>query len=165
MDKSLYILAQFDNETQKALHGYYETLVSSGITGTQTKDIPYHFTLGCYPCDMEPRLLEHINAATADLSGVTVRFDHIGLFGLNVLFFAPNVTRELLELRERFMLPGAIDEFTWSPHVTLLIDEPDNILKALPIMVRHLKPLAAHINVIGLYEFFPKRLIKQFILI
>ena len=162
MDKALYVLAQFDNETQKTLLGYYRTLVDIGITGTQTKDIPYHFTLGRYPCGMEPRLLEHLNAVTADLSGITVSFDHIGLFGLNVLFLAPNVTHDLPELHERLALPGGNDEFPWTPHATLLIDEPQTIVRALPIVAESLKPLTARIDKIGFYEFFPKRLIREY---
>ena len=164
MDKALYILTELDVKTQHILSGYYESLVSQGLTGTQTKNIPYHISLGRYPCEMESQLVRHLGEVTANQREIPVRFDHIGLFGLNVLFFAPNVTHELLSIHDRLMLPGAIDEFTWFPHVTLLIDEPDNILKALPITVGQLTPLAAQINVIGLYEFFPKKLIKQFIL-
>jgi len=50
----------------------------------------------------------------------------------------------------------------WAAHATLLIDEPDVILKALPIVAENFKPFKARIESIALYEFFPKRLIKTY---
>ena len=162
MDKALYVLAEFDKETQETLRGYYETLVSSGIIGTQTKDIPYHFTLGIYPIEDEAGISDKLDSICADVSGITVRFGHIGLFGLNVLFLAPNVTRELLELHDRLSFENSIEQFPWTPHATLLIDEPETIVKALPLVVEQLQPLTARIDKIGFYEFFPKRLIREY---
>jgi len=161
MDKALYVLAELDDQTQKTLSGYYEKLVQNGFPGTQTKEIPYHLTMGSYPCDMERKLTGWLDEKIADMSGVTLLFDHIGLFGLNVLFLAPNVTHELLTLKEAITFDGTIDEFPWAAHATMLIDTPENILRALPV-VADMLPLEARIDSIGLYEFFPKRGIKKY---
>ena len=47
--KEVSLLAKFDDKTQDILAGYYDILLQHGFIGTQTKGIPYHFTLG-FPC-------------------------------------------------------------------------------------------------------------------
>ena len=162
MDKALYVLAQFDDDTQEILCRYYENLVSHGITGTQTKDIPYHFTMEIYPVEAKGLLQHGLDSICTDIAGITIRFDHIGLFGLNVLFLAPEVTHELLDFHDRLAVESSAEQFPWTPHVTLLIDEPQTVLKALPVIAESLKPLTVRIDRIGLYEFFPKRLVREY---
>jgi len=49
----------------------------------------------------------------------------------------------------------------WTAHATLLLGEPETILKALPIVVENFKPFEAQIESVALYEFFPARLIME----
>ncbi|MDD4680983.1 MAG: 2'-5' RNA ligase, partial [Clostridia bacterium] len=51
--------------------------------------------------------------------------------------------------------------YNWTAHATLLIDEPEKILKALLIVAKNFKPFKARIESIGLYEFFPMRFINE----
>jgi hypothetical protein len=46
-------------------------------------------------------------------------------------------------------------------HMTLLIDEPKNILKILPKVMENYKGIAGKIKYISLYEFPPVRFIKR----
>ena len=52
-DKFLYLLAQFDEETQVTFNGYNDILQQNGFVGKQTKNIPYHITLGKKDIDCE----------------------------------------------------------------------------------------------------------------
>ncbi|MDR1704258.1 MAG: 2'-5' RNA ligase [Clostridiales bacterium] len=164
-EKSLFLIAVFDDETQKTLAGYYDVLRRNGFTGSQTKDIPYHITLGNRDTACEEQLINKMDNICAETNSIKIMMSHIGLFGLNVLFIAPNMNTELLTLQRLLFFP----EYTsgchhWAAHATLLIDEPDKILKALPDAAGCFKPFEARIVKVALYEFFPIRFIKEFIL-
>ncbi len=131
-------------------------LLRSGIVGRQTPDIPYHITLGAFLVARRQEVYNILEQVSRDLSAFTVDFNHIGLFGLKVLFLAPDVNRELLELQRYFD-----DGHPWTAHATLLVDEPDMVLKALPIVADHFKSLQARIESIGLYEVLPTRCVCE----
>ena len=75
-------------------------------------------------------------------------------FCSEVLFAAPDASKELLALKEIFC--GDTD---LTPHTTLLIDNPDSILKALPAVMEDFSPFRGKITSLHLYEFFPARYI------
>lgn len=164
-DKNLYLLAKFDDETQNKLTGYYDILTKHGFIGNQTKNIPYHFTLGSCGVDCETELLIKLNEICLKTKCFDINFAYIGLFGLNVLFIAPNMNFELQELQNNFFSDCGHGYHSWSAHATLLIDEPQTILKALPIIANNFKPFKARIESLALYEFFPARFINEFKLI
>jgi len=164
IDKFFSVLAQFDNKTQKKLNGYYNILRQNGFIGNQTKNIPYHFTLGKMDVDCEEQLIDKLNAIHINTDCIDIHFSHIGLFGLNVLFIAPNMNHELLTLQQNLFPHCGNGAYTWTAHTTLLIEEPENILKALPIVAKNFKPFIARIEHIVIYEFFPMRLVKEFAL-
>ena len=58
-DKALYVLAGYDDETEKTLSGIQHKLYDLGFSGVQTKNIPMHFTLGSYAADREEELNIH----------------------------------------------------------------------------------------------------------
>jgi len=160
-DKSLYLLAQFDAETEKVLSNYYKILQQNGLVGRQTKNITYHFTLGSYKINEENRIIVELESICNKTSVIDLRLDHIGIFGLNVLFVEPNMNFELLSLQKSFFNNCGNGYHSWSAHATLLIDEPENILKSLRIITKEFKPMHTRIESIGLYEFFPMRFIKS----
>lgn len=163
-DKYLYLLAQFDKKTQETLTGYYDILRQNGFTGNQTKDIPYHFTLGKIDVECEKQLIEDLDKICANTACIDIHLSHIGLFGLNVLFIAPDMNFELLTLQQKLFPRCGSGAYNWTAHATLLIDEPEKILKALPILAKNFRPFIARIESIGLYEFFPTLFIKEFTL-
>ncbi|MDR1693350.1 MAG: 2'-5' RNA ligase [Oscillospiraceae bacterium] len=158
----LCLLAQFDEATQERLAGYYGILRQNGFEGTQTKEIPYHFTLGKKEVRSEAQLAEELEKLCAGIDRIDIHLSHLGLFaGAGVLFAAPDMNFELLTLQQRFYPHCGNGAYNWTAHATLLIDEPETIIRALPIAVKCFSPFIARIERIGLYEFFPMRFIKE----
>ena len=82
-----------------------------------------------------------------------VCFAHIGIFtGGKVLFIAPDKDTALIALKEKFG-----PSFDWVPHTTMLIDEPENIYKALPMVVKEFSSFHGKVTCLHLYEFWPTR--------
>ena len=160
-EKALYLIAIFDNQTQNILTGYYEILLQNGFVGNQTKDIPYHFTLGSRGIDYEEQMVNELDKICSETICININLAYIGLFGLKVLFIAPNMNFELQKLQNSFFDNCGNGYHYWAAHATLLLDEPHTILKALPIVADKFKPFKAQIESIALYEFFPARLIKE----
>lgn len=160
-NKSLYLIAQFDKKTQDKLTGYYDILKKHNFIGKQTKDIPYHFTFGSCDIDREEQLIHQMDKVCSAADIIEINLSHIGLFGLNVLFIEPNMNLELLTLQRHFFPDCGSGYHVWSAHTTLLMDEPEEILRALPIIAENFKPFKAQIESICLYEFFPARFIKE----
>lgn len=151
--KSLYILAGYDDNTEKYLSGIQNKLYEEGFSGTHTKNIPQHITLGSYPVEMEKELIELLNKLSQTVGRFEVTFSHIGIFnGSKVLFVAPDCSKEMLELKENFG-----DSTTWTPHTTMLIDEPEIVLKALPIVLNEFSSFGGKVTTLHLYEFWPTR--------
>ena len=156
--KALYILAGYDDRTEEQLSGIQERLYELGFSGTQTKNIPMHFTMGSYAADCEEELKERLGKVARTHRTFDVAFNHIGLFRLpenDVLFVAPEVSREMLSLRDNFQ--ASADPFPWSPHTTLLIDRPDRGHEATAAVLKEFSALAGKVTVLHLYEFFPAR--------
>ena len=157
-DKSLYVLAGYDDRTESILAGMQEKLYGMGFTGIQTKNIPMHFTLGSYSTDREAELKARLTEIAETQEAFPVSFSHIGLFRLpqnDVLFAAPSVTREILALKDRFM--DSSDPFSWSPHTTLLIDKPDVVQQAIPAVLDGFSAMDGKVTALHLYEFWPTR--------
>ena len=157
-EKHLYVVAQFDAQTNQTLAALYQALVAEGLLGTQAKDIPYHITLGTFEIEDEVEVIRRAHAAARTMDAFTLRLSHIGLFGLDVLFIAPAVKQQLLDLLHA-VVPGGgtADEFPWVAHTTLLMDEPQNIQRAIPVVAKHFAPFRACVESIGVYEFSPER--------
>lgn len=152
-DKALYILAGYDDNTEKYLADIQNRLYEQGFSGTHTKNIPQHITLGSYPVDKESDLIELLQRIAKTTKTFDVTFNHIGIFGgSKVLFIAPDSGKELLELKEQFG-----DSLGWTPHTTMLIDEPDVILKALPVVSNEFTSFCGRVTTLHLYEFWPTR--------
>ena len=103
MSKALYILAGFDSTADEKLNSLQNKLYDIGFTGSQTKNIPMHITLGSFPTDMEEELKAQLGELGESTAPVKTVFNHIGIFGGGkVLFACPDVNKELLELKENF---------------------------------------------------------------
>ena len=152
-NKQLYILAGYDEASEAILAGYQNLLYDKGFVGTHTKNIPMHITLGSFPTDREEALKDLLRKLSAEVDSFEVTFNHLGIFGgARVLFAAPDTSDELIALKEK-----CSDSFHWTPHTTLLIDEPDVIFRAAPHVIHEFKPFVGKVNSLHLYEFFPTR--------
>ncbi|GHV24154.1 hypothetical protein FACS189498_0690 [Spirochaetia bacterium] len=161
MDSSLYLLAELDNDTQIKIKEIEEIIIKNGFSGKQTKNIPYHITLGNYKLEQENNLKELLKNIKQKYKEIEISFNSIGLFGLNVLFLNPDMNIKLMELY-KFVNNISLEKYNnWTPHTTIIIDEPEILLKVLPIIAEKCKNINGKIKGIGLYEFFPTKFIDR----
>lgn len=152
-DKALYILAGYDDTTEKRLSDIQNKLYEAGFTGRHTKNIPQHITLASFPTDKEARVISKLQSVSETAASFEVTFNHVGIFGgARVMFIAPDSNHKLLELQETFS-----DSRGWTPHTTMLIDEPDEIFRALPLVMDAFSSFSGSVTTLHLYEFFPTR--------
>ena len=152
-DKALYILAGYDDATEMRLAALQNKLYEHGFTGTHTKNIPQHITLGSFPTEKERELTELLQKLSEEVSSFDISFNHVGIFaGGYVLFIAPDHNAALLKLKENFG-----DSFDWTAHTTMLIDQPETVCAALPILMKDFTAFRGRVNALHLYEFFPTR--------
>lgn len=159
-EKFLCVMAEYDRETDKKLKAIQKVLIEKGFAGKQTKDLKNHITLGTFDISQEEHIIKKIKVASKQTVGFDIRLNNIGLFGLIVLFIAPTVNHELLELQSMFNGNYA-DGMYWTAHTTLLIDEKDVIQKALPVIAEDFVSFTGKIESISLYEFWPTRFIMR----
>lgn len=152
-NKLLCVLARYDAQTEKRLADLQQQLYDCGFSGTQTKDIFMHATIGTFTPADESMLIQQMQRAASECASFDVAFQHVGIFGgSKVLFVAPEVSHNLLTLKEYF---GSADG--WSAHTTMLIDEPEVIFRAVPNLCGNFSPFSGRVESIHLYEFWPTR--------
>jgi 2'-5' RNA ligase len=159
-DRFLCVMAQFDIETEQKLKEIQKILKDNGFVGKQTPNLPNHITLGSFDISQEAMIIEKIKMVSKQFNKFDIKLNNIGLFGLDVLFIAPSVNHELLNLQQHFNQYFA-DGLGWTPHTTMLIDNQETILKALPYVVDNFKSFTGRIESISLYEFWPTRFILE----
>jgi 2'-5' RNA ligase len=159
-DKFLCVMAQYDMQTELRLKELQKILSDNGFRGRQTPNLPNHITLGSFEVSQEELLKEKIKMVSKQFSSFDIKLNNIGLFGLDVLFIAPSVSHELLNLQQYFNNAYA-DGFGWTAHTTMLIDDNETILKALPYIAENFKSFIGKIESISLYEFWPTRFILE----
>lgn len=154
----LGLIAELDERAEAEFQRLDDALQAQGLTGRQTRNVPYHITLGLYPEAMEDKLIELVDQNCGKLRSFPVTFQHIGLFGLDVLFLGPDPSHELLDLHKQFEL---VPDDCWSPHSTLYIDDRDKVLQAIPIIAERFSRIEATVERVGLYRFPPSHLLRM----
>lgn len=161
-EQFLTLMADLDDASQARMSGWYDRLRKEGFAGIQTPRLPYHISLDTLPPDWEERAVEIARSAAAAYAPVPVHFSHIGLFaGGGILFAAPERNRGLDALQQA-CASGAPQRHPWTPHATILIDEPETVHAALPIIVESFAPFMARITRLHLCAFWPTREIAAF---
>ena len=156
-EQFLTLMADLDEASQERLRGWYGALKEAGFTGTQTPDIPYHISLATFPLNQEEKAVEIARKAAAAFAPVPVHISHIGMFaGGKVLFGGPEKDAGLAALREACK-PDTPETWPWTPHVSLLIDEPEVVQAAIPVLVRVFTPFVGTITRLHLCAFWPTR--------
>lgn len=152
-EKILCVMAGYEARTEQTLVALQNTLYARGFEGEQTKGLIPHITLGTFAPKEETRLVTQIQEVAQKTRAFDITFNHIGIFsGAKVLFVAPDVNRELLELKEHF---GTSEN--WAAHTTMLIDTPEIIYQAVPVLMEQFSPFCGRVQCIHLYEFWPTR--------
>ena len=156
-EQFLTLMADLDEKSQARMSGWYRDLREAGFTGTQTPGLPYHISLANFSLDQEKTAVEIMRKAAAEFAPVPVHISHIGLFaGGRILFGGPEKDAELAALRESCK-PLTPEEYPWTPHATILIDEPEIVHAALPVLVKSFSPFEGTITQLHLCAFWPTR--------
>ena len=163
-EQFLTLMADLDDEAQALMSGWYDSLREAGFTGIQTPGLPYHISLSTFPLEQEKEAAEIARKAAAEFAPVPVHLSHIGMFsGGKVLFAGPEKNAELAALQEACR-SDAPQQYPWTPHATVLIDEPETVHAALPVFVKSFVPFMARIVRLHLCAFWPTREIGSYTL-
>jgi 2'-5' RNA ligase len=161
LDKRLYLIAELDDTAQLEIKEIEKIIIENGFIGKQTKEIPYHITLCSFSIELENYLKNLLEELSKTFKKINIKFSSLGLFGLNVLFMNPDMNMELIKIYNYIKDNSFEKDYDLSAHTTLIIDEPENIIKILPKIVEKYKVINGNIKYISLYEFFPMRFIQR----
>ena len=78
------------------------------------------------------------------------------------MFLAPDVNFELLNMFQNLNKNAIIDDRGWTAHATILINNEDEVMKAIPIASKCFEGIEGRITGLSLYEFFPTRHIADY---
>jgi 2'-5' RNA ligase len=162
VDNFLCLLATFDQKTSFQMKDIAITLKEAGFQDKQTPDLPHHITMAYFDTSLENEIKQLLEEVSSRTKKFDLTFNHIGLFGLKVMFLAPNVNYELLDLHKGLEMLSNKEEWEWTPHATILIEEEDSINKALPLVNEKFHQINGRIERLRLYEFFPARLVAEY---
>ncbi|MBQ7058078.1 MAG: 2'-5' RNA ligase family protein [Firmicutes bacterium] len=155
-EQFLTLMADLDEESQQIMTGWYSKLQEAGFRGTQTPDLPYHISLATFPLDQEDAVVQKMKKIAAEFTAFPVLISHIGIFpGGKVLFGAPEKDEKLISLHVAF--EKDTKEHPWTPHATILIDEPETVCEAVPVLVRSFYPFVGKLTRLHLCAFWPTR--------
>ena len=157
-EQFLTLMADLDDESQHIMSQLYAQLQMAGFTGTQTPGLPYHISLASFPLEKEREAIQITKEIASEFGPITVHISHIGLFaGGKVLFGAPDMKPSGLMLLHEAIKTEIGDDFLWTPHATVLIDEPETICKAIPVLLESFTPFIGKITGLHLCAFWPTR--------
>ena len=157
-EKFLTLMADLDEDSQELMSGWYRELKDAGFTGVQTSGLPFHISLATFSLEDEEKAVGEMKRLADEFTSIPVHISHMGMFaGGRILFGAPDMNPpELLKLHDAISIKD-ISEYTWTPHATIIIDEPEVINDALKILVKSFKPFTARITRLHLCAFWPTR--------
>ena len=153
----LTLMADYCTEDQQRISVWYDALQAAGFTGTQTPGLNHHISLATFPLDQEEEAIVLTKRVAAEFAPVYADIRPVGVFpGGKVLFAAPDMTPELTAFQQACS-SGPVNGYPWTPHTTMLIDSPETIGAALPVLMQHFVPLRAKITHLHLCAFWPTR--------
>ena len=156
-EQFLTLMADLDDVSQTLMADWYKNLNLAGFKGIQTPGLPFHISLASFPLEKEQEAVELTRKAAGEFSPVPVHISHLGLFAPGkVLFGSPERTAALDALHsfcDRYPDP----QYAWTPHVTILIDEPQTVCEALPLLLKSFHPFTGRITRLHLCAFWPTR--------
>ena len=153
----LTLMADYDTASQFRMDEWYSAIQRAGFVGTQTPGLNHHISLATFPLEMEEEAIALTKRVAAEFAPVYADIRHVGVFpGGKVLFAAPDMSPELTALQQACS-SGPVNGYPWTPHTTMLIDSPETIGAALPVLMQHFVPLRAKITHLHLCAFWPTR--------
>jgi len=156
-EQFLTLMARYCEEDQKRISIWYEALQKAGFRGTQTPNLPHHISLATFPVEQEKEAIAIARKAAMQFAPVEVAIRHVGILpGGKVLFAAPDLSPALCALQAACEV-SSLNGYPFTPHTTLLIDEPEVIGSAVPVLMKQFTPIPARIDHLHLCAFWPTR--------
>lgn len=157
-EQFLTLMADLDDESQACMRAWSEQLKKEGFFGTQTPGLPFHISLAAFSLDKEKEVICEMHRLAKEFSAIPVHISHIGMFaGGRVLFAAPDMKpAQLLRLREAIRVETS-EKYPWTPHATIMIDEAEIIVKAVPHLLKVFHPFMGKVTRLHLCAFWPTR--------
>ncbi len=156
-EQFLTLMAEYDEESQRVFRDLQAVIDGAGFTGSHTRDIPYHISLATFPLEREKEAVALMRRLAAKHGPIPVEILRIGTFpGNRVLFAAPEATPALIALQADCGVEN-VGSYPWSPHSTLLIDEPEVVERAIPVAEAAFRPFRTNITKLHLCAFWPTR--------
>lgn len=159
-EKFLTVFAVFDEKTQQQLKLLQNKILDTGLSGSQTMDIPFHISLGSFPVKDKDNIIQRIKKISKQVRPFNIELIKVNNFSGNVLFIEPELNDKLKVLQTNFNNNFA-DGLPWHAHVTIYIDDTGNFSLAEKILIKHFNPLKAEIVGIQMGEFFPTKMIIE----
>lgn len=154
----LTLMADYDMAAQFRMDGWYNAIQRAGFSGTQTPGLNHHISLATFPVEAEAEAIALTKRIAAEYAPVEVHVSHVGLFaGSRVLFAAPESNPALTALQQACADDRPLNGYPWTPHTTMLIDTPENIVAALPVLMEKFEPFRGRITHLHLCAFWPTR--------
>lgn len=160
-ESRLYLMAELDGDSQRALQGYYSLVRAVSGAGDILPTIPYHVTLGDFGAEEEDAAVALMRRVLPGCKRLTLRLNHIGIFGEGVLFIAPNANVELFELVRGFFPEACTGSHAFVPHVTLYSGRAEDTFRAARALAGAFTPRNACLTAISLYRFPPSEFIRR----
>ena len=156
-EQFLTLMADLDEESQKLMAEWYSRLQEAGFTGTQTPGLPFHISLTTFALEQEQKAIELTKKAAEEFAPIPVHISHIGIFAPGkVLFGGLERNADLEKLHDACEL-NPDSQRPWTPHATILIDEPAAVCAALPQLLQSFHPFVGKITRLHLCAFWPTR--------
>ena len=141
MEQFLTLMADLDEDSQAILSAWYKDLSNAGFRGNQTPNLPFHISMATFPLEKEQDAIELAEKVAGEFKPFPVHISHIGIFAPGkVLFGGPERNAEL-ELLHNACEKASDPQRPWTPHVTVLIDEPATVCNALPELLRQYRTI------------------------
>jgi len=156
-EEIIVLMADLDDKSQEMLNNLYDTLLERDFKGQQTKGLPYHISIATFSLDKEREVIGLTKDICNKTSSFNIDVTGIKTFpGESILYASIANSEELLELRNKITIETK-EDYSWTPHITLLIDEPKIVEKALPIVQKSFRPFKANVTKLHLCAFWPTR--------
>ena len=154
-EQFLTLMGDLDEDAQERLSGWYGRLRNAGFLGTQTPGLPYHISLAMIPLEREREAAALTERVAGTFAAVPVNVSHLGIFpGGKVLFGGIERNAALDALHDACVMEP---DPRWTPHISILIDEPAVICRAVPVLLESFQPFTGHITRLHLCAFWPTR--------
>ncbi len=156
-EQFLTLMADLDEDSQAIMSAWYKDLGNAGFKGNQTLNLPYHISLAAFSLEREQEAVELTRKLAGEFSPFPVNISHIGIFAPGKVLFGGPERSAGLELLHDACEKAPDPQRPWTPHVTLLIDEPATVCQALPMLLKVFHPFVGRITGLHLCAFWPKR--------